>query len=63
MNKSIGMIIALIAGIVLAHYLLKWKKQKEEKLKYAIPLDEYGVPIEPNNLQATDVMLDIQSIT
>jgi len=62
-EKSIGIIISFIAGLVLVHYLLKLKNKKENEIKNTIPVDRYGVGIEPNLVQYQDVMLDIQSIT
>jgi hypothetical protein len=63
MEKSLGIIIALLAGALLFYYLMKWQKQRENEARFSVPVDSYGVPVEPNNQQFYEAMAEITSIT
>ena len=58
---DIEKILIIIASIGLAYYLHK-RKQEVEGTKQVIPVDSYGIPIEPNEHTFTDMVNDINSL-
>jgi hypothetical protein len=59
MNK----IIAIIAGLMLVYYFYKkYKDGSTQPQKVKVPVDEYGVVVEPNQLDHVEMVNDIQSL-
>ncbi len=57
--KTIDLIITIVAVIALVSFLARRKTEREVVV---VPLDSYGVPIEPNQPQVNEAMADISSL-
>jgi hypothetical protein len=62
MDKTVNIIIILIASLILICYLFKYNQAKDTETKTLIPVDRYGVEIEPNSVQMNNTLAEINSL-